>query len=277
MRGVTGQRTAIVPVALVLGAALLAGACKGSERAQPKRVTGTPVAAPPRRPERTGPFRDPKLDGPGERTEPQLPPGQLAETLAEARAAEARGDLAMVRIVLRRCANRVPISIECEGRLALALLPVKNRKAEAEYYLAEAIRAEGEHAPDLDRRLADAALARGKPDLAAVALARVVARPDATADDWVALARALSADPARLGESADAYAKALALRDVPDWRHERATVLAQAGRKDEAIADFEAFLAATKGQDPERDRKVRLRIEELRTGRVADGAAERKR
>lgn len=250
-------------------AALLSG-CKGRDDAKPQRVTENPVIAPPKRPERTGPFRTPRNEPPPPRSEPQLAPEELAKTIAEAKEAERTGDAARVAILLRRCANKVPQSIECEGRLALALLPERNYKAEAEYYLAEAIRGEGAHPVDLDRKLAEAAVARGRSDLAAQAYARVVASEEATAEDWVAFARALSTDHARLSEAVDAYGKAIELRADPSWIHEQAVVLGQLGRSMEAIAAFEAFIRASGGKDPELERKARLRIEELRTGRTAD-------
>ncbi len=258
----------VSPLAAAL-AGLLAAACK-NDPPPPKNVTDQPVLAPPKRPERTGPFRTPSTDPPPPRSEPQLPPEALADVLAKAEAARQAGDTIRASVLLRRCANKVPPSIVCEGRLALVLLPQRAYKAEAEYYLAEAIRGEGEHPVDLDRALAEAAMARGNAGLAAEALGRVAAAPGATAADWTALARALSADRGRLGEAVEAYEKALALDPAPDVRHELAVILAQLGRNDEAIAAFEAFLAATKGQDPARDRRIRARIEELRTGRVRD-------
>jgi tetratricopeptide (TPR) repeat protein len=167
--------------------------------------------------------------------------------------------------ILRRCANRIPPSVACEAAIGMALSTTKKHRAYARYYMAAAADIDDPAVgADTYRTLAKAAHDDGQFDTEASALTIVVARDGATAEDYSALAGALSADPQRRDEAAEAYGKAYAADGTryEDLR-KRSVLLAQLGQAEEAIQGFEEYIEKAGAHSPHR-MGVQQRIAELK-------------
>lgn len=251
-------------LALVLSAA----ACNDPPPPVPTKVaerSNPGVPAKPPRSEDPSPFRNPDTDPPPPRSEPQLAPEELAALFAAVDDALKVGDVTTAQNHLRRCANKVPQSVRCEGELAVLLGKLKRFKAEAGYYLEQAIGADD---PALDdayyRRFGAALMARGLAREAAVAYERMVARTNATAADWYLLGEALQGVPERLADASDAMRRAYELDPTQDdWLRTEAILLGQQPDKiAQALARLELY--RTKIKDPELLADTDRRLEELR-------------
>ena len=224
--------------------AFLLAACR-DDPPEPKKVAEIePTIKPKVRPERDGPFRDPNVDPPGPRTETQLPAKELEATLARGRALAAEGRETVAIQTLRKCANRIPQSVECEAEIGLTMYGANQHLAHARYYLWEAANAQPAEADDeLYRRMGEMAMSKSQFATAAAAFGVLLAREKATADDLENLAHALQADSGNADEAADAYARAYVLDPT---RHEllrkRATLLGQNGDHARAADLFEEYL-----------------------------------
>ena len=204
--------------AWLLAAAGLLAACRCQEP-EPTRVSDqAPLIEPPSRPERTGPFKNPALEGPGPREGAQLPPEEIAAAIEQGREEAAAGRPLVAAAALRRCANKIPPSIACEAELGIVLAEAGTHKATADHYLAAASEVD-DPAVDDDtyRRLAAVAAKRARFASAASALGIVAKRGHATADDYAARADALQNDPTRLEEAIDALDRAY---ELDPTRHE---------------------------------------------------------
>ncbi len=246
------------------------GGCR-DDAPQPKRVADVePVVEPRVRPERDGPFADPQTIPPPPRSGAQLDEAALGATLAKGQKLSAAGHTAVAIQTLRKCANRNPISIRCEGELSLLLFGVGNHTAHARYFLTQAATAAPATAPsDLYRRLGDTAIAKARFDAARAAYGVLLARKEATADDLAHYAHALQADPNTTDEAIDVYARAYALDDT---RHEflvkRGTLLAQTGDDARAIDVFEQYMKVAALEGKARD-ALQRRIDGLRARATA--------
>jgi tetratricopeptide (TPR) repeat protein len=255
---------AIAVAVLGLGVSL-ASACHCSEP-QPVLVTDQdPIVEIPVRPQRTGPFKDPNVEPPDPRSEPQLEASALAATIAKGRKQAAAGQTMIAINTLRQCANRVPQSLTCEAELALLFAEAGTHKAHANYYLDEAARVD---APELDdgvyRQLGEAALKRARFDAAASALGIVTARGNGTANDYAELARALQHGSTRLDEAIAALARAYELDPTQhEWLRKRGVLLAQTEDTARAIEAFEQYIEAV-GEDGPQVAGVKTRLAELR-------------
>ena len=218
-----------------------------------------PTVKPKVRPTRDGPFRDPNVDPPGPRTETQLPAKELDATLARGRALAAEGRETVAIQTLRKCANRIPQSVECEAEIGLTMFAANQHLAHARYYLAEAANAQPAQAEDeLYRRLGEMAMSKSQFATAVAAFGVLRSREKATADDLEGLAHALQSDSGNADEAADAYARAYELDPTRhELLHKRAVLLAQSGDHARAADNFEAYL---KSASPEE--KVRVALEE---------------
>jgi tetratricopeptide (TPR) repeat protein len=191
------------------------------------------------------PFRDPATEVPRGRDGDQLSAEEIDATLAEAAKFAEIKDTAQERNVLRNCANKTPASARCDGRLGLSLIPAKNRRATALYYLREAAVA--------DDPKADAALYMeigewlrkfGNNDHAVLAMTKAIER-DPSAENLFAFGRLLSLVPDRLGEGADRIAEARAKDDRVDWLYEEAVIRGQIPVREQAeqsLALFKEYL-----------------------------------
>ncbi len=220
-------------------------ACGAKDPPQPKKVSEVEPAVKPRvKPKREGPFDNPNIDPPRARTDTQLPTATLERTLARGTALAKEGRAALAIQTLRKCANRIPQSVECEAELALTMFAADQRLAHARYFLAEAAGAQPAEADDdLYRRMGTMAIEKAQFATARMAYGVLAARETATADDLEQYAYALQAESGYADEAADAYARAYALDGT---RHQllrkRAALLAQAGDHGRAADLFEAFL-----------------------------------
>lgn len=244
-------------------------ACKDPPPPKPTKLSEQPSALVPEKPtiaSGPSPFRNPDTDPPPPRSEPQLAPDELAAALAAADEALKIGDETTAITSLRRCANRVPQNIRCEGELALLLLAKKRFNAEADYYLAQSIATDD---PGLDdayyRRFGNAMMARGRAKEASIAFERMIGRSKPTAADWFLLSEALQGVPERLADAADAAGKAYALDSShPEWLRTEAILTGQLpGKIARSITLFEDY--KTKIKDPTLLADTDRRIAELRT------------
>ena len=260
-------------------AALVALGCSGGSSAPaPKKVSEGALIEPPKRPQKTGPFRDPRNEPPPPRSEPQLTPEELDKTLASARALVEEGQRDRAILTLRTCANKVPASGRCEGELAMLLADKKGYKAEFKYYLAQASETDDPKADaDFYRRLAKTAQDKGDLLAGAQAMRFALDRGADDASDHAFYAECLSGEHDTLPDAIAAYRAALAKEpDHHQWRYDMGSLLAQTGHPLEAIAELRSFLQATEGQDERRDAKIRAWIAELqaqaeREGKTAAG------
>ncbi len=225
-----------------------------------------PVIEPKTLPPRTGPFSNPEKDPPKERSKPQLPPEELATTLAKAREMLSKGQHLPAIQQLDRCANKIPQSVECEGELGVVLAETKRRKAHAIYYLEQAAKAEPAEAPtELYRRVGASALGLARFAAAEAAYGIVVARNEADANDYGQYAAAVQGAKSSLELAIDAYLRGYELDPTKtEWLREAATLMSQSGDDERALAQLEKYAAvANLG---ERDKQLLdRRIEQLRT------------
>src|SRR5690606_24945929 len=118
-------------------------ACGGTPAAPPPtRVSDArhlPGFQPPAPPAEASPFRNPTKEPPPPRSQPQLPPAELDAALAAAAAARAACDENTAMLRLFGCANTIPKHVRCEGELAMILAKYPSPKAEARYYLEQAV------------------------------------------------------------------------------------------------------------------------------------------
>ncbi len=261
--------------ALVVVAALAGSACK-REEPTPTKIGDQDPLAPHRRPERTGPFKSPKDEPPGPREGQQLDAQALEKALAEADEWLAKKENVRAMRALMGCVNKVEQSVPCEARMAMAILPIRNYRAHALYYLAEASKVDQPEAPtSLYRDLANVAIDHARFEEAAAAIGIIINRGEATAQDYAALANALAADSSRIEETIDALEKAYALDDTQhDWLRDRAILVAQTGDAEKALGLFEEYRAKVPGSTPELAR-IDVRIAELRRmvqAQAAEGA-----
>ncbi len=254
----------------------MAVACGGSDTPVPKKVSELePVVKPRVKPERDGPFHNPNVDPPGPRTQTQIPSADLARTIERGKAQAGEGRTTVAIQTLRKCANRIPQSVECEAELALTMFAADQHVAHARYFLAEASRADPAQAEDaLYRRMGTMALDKAQFSTARSAYGVLVARETATADDLEQYAYALQSEAGYTDEAADAYARAYALDGT---RHEllrkRATLLAQAGDHARAADLFEAYVE--KGSpDPKVKTALQERVISLREEALAQAKAQ---
>lgn len=248
-----------------LAAALLA--CSAPPAPTPTKVSEKPLATVPTpSPPIPSPFVNPNKEPPPPRSEPQLPPAELAATLAKAAGERQIDSKVEAALTLRACANKVPQSVRCEGELAALLAETPRHKYEAEYYLKQAIAADE---PDLDaayyRRLGEALQLKGMYDDAATAFTRMIERSKpATAADHYLLATVLQGVPSRIAEASDRLHTAYELDPSQHaWLRDEAILLGQQPDKaEQAIARFEEL--RSKITDPALIADTERRIAELR-------------
>ncbi len=208
------------------------------------------------------PFVNPNEEPPPPRSEPQLPPEELAAVLAKAEGERKIDALVQSSLTLRQCANKVPQSVRCEGELAALLAKTPRHRYEAEYYLTQAIGAD-DPALDADyyRRLGEGLRVRGRYEDAATAFTRMIERtPKPTAADHALLATVLQGVPSRLSDAADQLRKAYELDPTRhEWLRDEAILLGQQPDKiAQAIARFEEFKTKTTAADviADTDRRI---------------------
>ncbi len=257
---------------------LAPASCNSSSAPTPIRVSNTePALQPARAPQRTGPFRNPKLDAPEKREGTQLNEADLEEILTQARKAKADGNDNEAIRLLRKCANKEQPSGRCEGELALILLPLPAFKADANYFIDQAC-ALDDPAVDADFyvELGQAANMRGRMNSAATAFRHALDRGKDDADTWVRYAGALQSDPGKLGEAAVALARAY---ERDPTRHklmlDRATLLAQIQDHDQAARLMREYLETDKNLAPARRKAIESRSAELESFAARDKKANR--
>ncbi|MGH1347163.1 MAG: hypothetical protein ACRBN8_36715 [Nannocystales bacterium] len=237
-------------MALFVGC-LLVG-CGGGEAPEPKKVAELePVIEPRVRPVRKGPFRNPNTQAPGPRTEDQLPETELEAAIARGKALRAEGRATVAIQAFRKCANKIPQSIECEAEQAITMFGAKQQLAFAKHFLLEAANGQPVSTDDtLYRRIGDTAVAHAQYPAAQAAYGVLLAREVATVGDLEHLAQALQAESGNADEAADVYARAYGLDPT---RHEllrkRATLLGQNGDHTRAADLFQAYLDKAKPEE----------------------------
>jgi tetratricopeptide (TPR) repeat protein len=257
---------------VALAALLLAGACGGAPTPPAPTKVGEAQhhLAQPARPARDPDslLRQPNLQAPPPRSEPQLPPEEVEAALAAAKTALAAGDAFEATNQLYRCANKVPKHTRCEGELAIVLLDTPNHEVAARHYLAQAI-ADDDPSADADfyRRLADAL--RRAPDwpAAAVALERMLARtPEPAVADVALLATTLQGVAGREADAAAALHRAFELDpERLDFLRDEGILLAQIpARRAEALATLTRYRDAIAGSEPDRLPELERQIAELK-------------
>ena len=234
---------------------MLPMACSGPDAPAPSRLADTKNLVQPAVPTRSeappgpSPFTNPNKEPPPPRSEPQLPPGELAVALERAEAARKVNDDLETSLALRPCANKLPQSVRCEGELAVALVKMPRHRYEAEYFLTQAIAGDD---PTLTaeyyRRLGDALSHKGMYTEAITAYERMITRiAKPSGADYNQLAVALQGVPTRVAEAADALGKAYALEPTRhEWLRDQAILLGQMPDKiAQSIALFEKFKTRT--------------------------------
>jgi len=244
-------------------------ACNDPPPPNPTKLSEQPSAFVPDKPPRSdapSPFRNPDIEPPPPRSEPQLAPAELTAALAAVDKALEIGDPDTAISHLRTCANKVPQSARCEGELAMLLVKKKRYNAEARYYIEQVVAADD---PSLDdaylRRFGAAMMAQGRAAEAAIAYERMIARSSPTAADWHLLSTALQGVPERIADAADAARKAYELDPThPEWLREEAILLSQMPDKiAQSLERFAAYKAAI--TDPALLADTDRRMTELRT------------
>lgn len=256
-----------------------ATACSAPPPPEPTKVTDQTKNLPLNKPRSDvpSPFRHPANEAPSPRSEPQLAPAELEAAIADAATALAGGDEMTATVRLRACANKVPQSIRCEGELAMLLSKHRRHKAEARYYIDQALAADD---PGLDeayyRRLGLALKERGLAADSLIAFERMMQRITPTAADWWLLSEALQGVPDRTAEAAEAARKAYELDPTQlEWLRVEAILVGRAPDKiAQSIALFEEYKSKVK--DPEQLADADRKIAELRALDRAISAAETK-
>lgn len=238
----------------------------------------TTVVTPPRAAvDPSRPFRSPSLEPPPPRSGAQLPAEELAGLLKVA-AEQAASDPDQAIAALRGCANRLPPSYVCEGRLGVLLSARGAYRAEAAFYLTEAAtHAAAEPAdPSVDagfyRAVGDALMALSRHEAAVTAFSRLLALDAADAADHERLANALQGLPDRQVEAAAALQQAFE-RAPTELRflYDQAVLLSQVdGELPRSIALLRDYLERLGDTDPARAGKVKARIKELEGDLRAD-------
>lgn len=248
-----------------------AGCSGGARQPEPTPLSKEQALVdPPKRPARTGRFRNPNVDPPGPRGGAQLPEAEIEAALAEAKRLADAGEINRAMLALLPCHNKEPASVRCDGEMAILMLGLGTRKAHGRHFIDEAARTDDPKADaDFYRRLAATAKKHGRHETAAAALAKVLAREPDGAADWLALSRALQTDGARLEEAIAALDKVLALdpEASPEIRFERAVLIAQTADEARAIEAFEEYLKLPSA-DASSVALAKERIAELK-GRIA--------
>jgi tetratricopeptide (TPR) repeat protein len=208
------------------------------------------------------PLRNPAYEAPAGPDGPQIPEAELDAALAEAAQYAQAGNVPEQRNVLRKCANKTPISARCDGAMGLSMIAVKNRKAAALYHL---LNAAGVDDPKADAKLyadvGEALRAHGKLEQAIAALRLAVAREPSAAYSF-ALGQALSLTPDHLLEAADRMAEARAKDDRVEWLYEEAVVRGQIPAREQAEAATALFRQYA-ARVPNEAAKLDTRIAEL--------------
>jgi hypothetical protein len=254
--------------ALLLTLCVSLAACK--EDAKPKKVDpDQPLVQRPRRPEPDpeSPFTNPAKDPPTGREGEQLPDAELEKALATAKEAADGGRVAVATQALLECANKTPPSARCDGEVGLLLADVDRRKAEANYYLAEAARFDDPKASaDLYGRISEELRKRGLFEDAVSAAELALAR-EATSARHVSLSRVLQSMPDQLARAAQEMGEAFALEpENYQLLYEQATILGQmpsAEANTQAADLFEQYIEKASPPD-ERVQATKVRIAELR-------------
>jgi len=266
---------------LSLGTASVFPACGGSTATAPTKIEDAPaslVVAPerPQAKDPASPFRKPSKEPPPPRSEPQVSDARLAELLAEAETLVANGDRNGATLVLRECANKVPISPRCEGALGQLLVGIALRRAECRYYLAEAARVDDPQADaEFYRELGDALMGQSLYEDAASAYQRRIGRGAAEAEDYGLLATALQGLADRQEEAADALKEAFSLDPTKiEYLHDEGVLRGQVpGQAKQAAALLREFLARSTDADDARVLKLEARIVELEAVAAEESAA----
>lgn len=237
-------------------------ACGGAEQPGPTKVEGNgqPFDRGAARPQKdpNDPLRNPAIETPRGPDGDQLPAAEIDAVLAEAAEFAKIANVAQERNLLRSCANKTPASARCDGRMGLSLIPVKNRRATAIYYLLSAA--------SVDEPAADAALyvsvseqlrSHGQIAAAIAAMDKAVAR-DPSAENLFAFGQTLSLAPEALApeglrDGAQRMAEARAKDDRLEWLYEEAVVRGQIPLREEAqqaIVLFKEYIARAQAQPP---------------------------
>ncbi|MFO7568059.1 MAG: hypothetical protein R6X02_35785 [Enhygromyxa sp.] len=239
MRSSSVRSVTLVLAGLIFAPALAGGlGCGAGEQPAPSKLERrTPFerGGVEKRERRPGsPLRNPATEAPSGRDGPQLAEEELDAVLAEAsKHAEAKNH-AQERIVLRKCANKTPPSARCDARLGLAMIPHKNHRATALYYLSEAATTDDPKAEAaLYQRVGEELVLHGRSELAVAAMEKAVARDD-SAESLFALGRLLSLVPDRLAEGADRMAEARSKDDRIEWLYEEAVIRGQIPVREQA-------------------------------------------
>lgn len=250
--------------------ALLLVACNDPPPPAPTKVTESKhlLADPPRaQPDPESPFRRPDRQPPKPRSEPQIPPAEIEAALSAANAALAAKEPFQATLALWPCANKVPQHVRCEGELAMLLADTPNRKAEARYYLEQAIATDDPGADaDFYRRLGDALRRTSMWPEAIVAAERMIARtPEPRAEDFATLAELLSGVPQRELEAAQALQRAFELDPTQlDHLRDAGLLLAQLpDKRAEALGILTRYRDSVKTTEPDKAESVDRQIAEL--------------
>lgn len=257
----------------MLGLTTLAG-CSSEPKNKPTKVEADKPFNPSQAKPKTDEVRvaDPATDPPPGRDGPQLGKPEIDTTLAAAAEHAKLGNKVDERMVLAKCANKLPASARCDGAMGLSLIQAKARRAVAHYYLIEAAKTED---PDADATLyaavAEALRSHGLIVEATLAQEKAVARESSAAHRF-ALGRILSLQPDRLSEAADLIAGARAEQDSLEWLYEEAVVRGQIPTKEDAklaaelLDAYIAKVAALPEGDPAKVETSALvgRVAELR-------------
>lgn len=241
-----------------------AGAAKGAET----KLLVTATRPPPDDP--SSPFRNPAIEPPPPRSKEQLPADELAALI---KAADEATDPTSATNILRGCANRIPPSPACEGRLGLLLAPQAPYLGEARFYLAETANADD---PSLDgafyQKVGDALMTQALFEPAAAAFQRALGRGAAGAQDYARLATALQGIADRQVDAAAALHQAYTLDPTQiEWLHDEAVLVGQIpdpAEKRRSVALFREYLGRIAG-DAARTARVEARIAELEAEAVA--------
>ncbi|HLT37896.1 MAG TPA: hypothetical protein VK034_16540 [Enhygromyxa sp.] len=246
MRSSSVRTAALVLTSLVLAPAVAVGlGCGPTEQPAPKKLERqTPFdrgRVDKRERDPNDPVRNPAIETPAGRDGPQVSEQEIDAALAEADEFAAVKNVARERIALRKCANKTPASARCDGRMGLSLIPFKNHRATALYYLNEAAQ--------LDDPRADAALyvqigqklaSFGQFDAALAAMDKAIAR-DSSAENLFAYGQLLSLIPERLVDSADRMAEARSKDDRIEWLLDEAVVRGQIPIREQAERSHALF------------------------------------
>lgn len=200
------------------------------------------------------PVRNPATETPAGRDGPQIPEAEIDAALAEAEQFVAQKNPARERIALRRCANKTPASARCDGRMGLSLIPFKNQRATALYYLSEAAMVDDPKADaTLYRNIGEQLGRHGRSEPAIAAMDKVIAR-DASAENLFAYGQLLSLIPDRVAEAADRMAEARSKDDRIEWLYEEAVIRGQIPIREQAersLALFREYITRAESAPPE--------------------------